>query len=137
MKITRTLIIQFVKFGLVGVVGFGVDVGVLKLGMLVFGFGPYSARALSFCAAVFTTWICNRSFTFRGQRGGSASREGLTFLLVCCGGFVLNYGTYAALVASVPFILHHPEGGVAAGSLAGMFFNFGLSKKLVFRDGAF
>jgi len=47
----------------------------------------------------------------------------------------VNYGTYAALIALVPLVSAHPVIGVAAGAIAGMFGNFVLSRRLVFRAG--
>src|SRR5271170_3502242 len=119
----RILIIQFFKFGMVGVVGYIVDVGVLAVCMHVFGMGPYVGRLFSFLFGASTTWICNRLFTFRGQGSGHAGVQWAKFLTVCIGGFALNYGAYAILVATMPLVREYPPLGVAAGSLAGMFFN--------------
>ena len=49
------------------------------------------------------------------------------------GGFTLNYGMYALLIATVPLVRAYPPLGVAAGSLAGLFFNFFLSRRIVFK----
>jgi putative flippase GtrA len=51
-------------------------------------------------------------------------------------GALVNYGTYAALVASVPLVATRPVLGVAAGSVAGLVFNFTLSKLWVFHSAA-
>ena len=129
----RALIVQFLKFGIVGVIGFIVDVAVLMFATRVLGMGPYAGRVLSFVIAASTTWLCNRLFTFRGQGSGHAGMQWARFVTVSAGGFVLNYGTYAALIASVPFVHAHLVLGVAAGSIAGMFFNFFFARKVVFR----
>jgi len=130
----RVLLIQFFKFGLVGIIGYVVDVAVLAFCMRVFGMGPYTGRIFSFLAGASTTWICNRLFTFRGQgRDDHAGVQWAKFVIVCTGGFALNYGTYALLVATSPLVREYLPLGVAAGSLAGMFFNFFAAKRLVFR----
>ena len=129
----RLLIVQFTKFGIVGVVGYIVDVGVLALCMHAFGLGPYVGRVFSYIFGASTTWICNRLFTFRGQGSGHAGVQWAKFLVVCIGGFTLNYGTYAVLIANAPLIREYPPLGVAAGSLAGMFFNFFVVRRVVFR----
>lgn len=49
-------------------------------------------------------------------------------------GFVLNRGTYFALIATVPYCAEHPFVPIAAGAVAGMFVNFGLSRAILFRD---
>jgi putative flippase GtrA len=46
---------------------------------------------------------------------------------------VLNRGTYALLVTFVPLCAEQPVYAVAAGAVAGMFVNFGLSRRVVFR----
>ncbi|NMJ44025.1 GtrA family protein [Roseomonas sp. JC162] len=129
------LLQQFLRFGVVGVIGFVVDTAVLYAG-LALGAGLYLGRAVSYVAAATATWALNRAWTFRGRgTGGPIHRQWLLFVVVNLGGFVLNYGTYALLVTFVPTVAAHPVLGVAAGALAGMFANFALSRQIVFRDG--
>jgi putative flippase GtrA len=127
-------LLQFLRFGVVGSIGFVVDTAVLYAG-LALGLGLYGGRAVSYLAAATTTWALNRAWTFRGQGSGPALQQWAVFLLVCLVGFAFNYGTYAALVAWVPLVAHHPVIGVAAGSLAGMVGNFVLSRRFVFGGG--
>ncbi len=123
---------EFLRFGVVGTIGFVVDTAVLY-GAIALGSGLYLGRALSYVTAATATWALNRAWTFRGRGEGSAQRQWALFLLVNLSGFVLNYGTYAALVTFVPLVAAHPVLGVAAGSIAGMFTNFALSRQIVFR----
>lgn len=124
---------EFLRFGVVGTIGFVVDTAVLYA-MLGLGAGLYAGRAVSYVAAASVTWLLNRVWTFRDRGAGQkAHRQWAAFVVVNLGGFALNYGTYAALVAFVPLVAAHPVLGVAAGSLAGMFSNFFLSRALVFR----
>ncbi len=124
---------EFLRFGTVGTVGFVVDTSVLY-GALAMGAGLYGGRAISYVTAATTTWALNRVWTFRHRGGGQqVHRQWALFLLVNLGGFVLNYGTYAALVTFVPLVAANPVLGVAAGSIAGMFSNFILSRQVVFR----
>jgi putative flippase GtrA len=127
-----TLAQEFLRFGTVGGIGFVVDTGVLY-GMLALGAGLYLGRAISYVAAATATWALNRAWTFRGRGGGPVHRQWALFVVVNLGGFVLNYGTYALLVGFVPLVAAYPVLGVAAGSIAGMFSNFFLSRRLVFR----
>ncbi len=129
----RKLIEQFFKFGLVGIAGFIVDLSVLKFCTLVLGMNPYGGRLFSFLAGASTTWILNRIFTFRGQGGGAAHVQWAKFLAVSAGGFTLNYGTYSLLITYVPLVREYLSLGVAAGSIAGMFFNFFAARKVVFK----
>jgi putative flippase GtrA len=55
------------------------------------------------------------------------------FLVANSLGLVLNRGTYAALIATVPLCVEAPVLAVAAGSVAGMIVNFTLSRQMVFR----
>ncbi|MBY0336516.1 MAG: GtrA family protein [Acetobacteraceae bacterium] len=127
------LVSQFLRFGVVGVAGFLVDAGTLTL-MMAAGLGPYGGRVLSYLAAASTTFALNRAWTFRSVPAGARlSRQWGLFLALNLVGFAVNYGTYAALLATVPLVAAHPVLGVAAGSVAGMFSNFALSRRYVFR----
>lgn len=131
----RATIEQFLRFGVVGTVGFVVDAGVL-LGMMALGLGPYGGRVVSYLIAASTTFALNRAWTFRtARRDAPVAAQWGRFVLLNLAGFAANYGTYAALVAGVPLVAAHPVLGVAAGSVAGMFINFGLSRRFVFRNG--
>ncbi len=125
--------LQFLKFGVVGTIGFVVDTAVLYAG-LALGLGLYWGRAVSYLAAASGNWALNRLWTFRGSGGGPAARQWAIFVAVNLVGFAFNYGTYAVLVATSAFVAAHPVIGVAAGSLAGLASNFLLSRRFVFRE---
>ncbi|MCA3273915.1 MAG: GtrA family protein [Roseomonas sp.] len=127
-----SVLMEFLRFGVVGTIGFVVDTAVLYAG-LAFGLGLYGGRAVSYLVAATTTWALNRLWTFRGRGEGPAHQQWALFLLVNLIGFAMNYGTYAALIVFVPMVAAHPVLGVAAGAIAGMFGNFVLSRQLVFR----
>lgn len=128
----RAMIFQFLRFGVVGVAGFLVDAGVLTA-MLWLGLGPYVGRVLSYLAAASTTFALNRAWTFRdASREAPVAAQWGRFVLLNLVGFAANYGTYAALVAGTETVAAYPVLGVAAGSIAGMFLNFGLSRRFVF-----
>jgi putative flippase GtrA len=82
---------EILRFGVVGVVGFVVDAGVLTLGLWA-GAGPWLGRVLSYLAAATTTFSLNRAWTFRAaDRPGRWRRIGAV-LLVNLVGFACNYG---------------------------------------------
>jgi len=122
---------QFLMFGTVGVVGFIADTGTVYA--LRHTLGLYGAGAVAYAVAATVNWLLNRLWTFRGQGSGPAHHQWARFLLVNLGGFMLNRGTYAILVTFVPLCAAEPVWAVAAGSIAGMFLNFSLSRSMVFR----
>lgn len=128
---------QVIRFGLVGTIGFVVDAAVLTLLMApLFGMGPYGARVISFLAAATVTWALNRRFTFRDRSATGHGSQWARFVAANSVGAVVNYGTFAALVHGGGVFAEQPVLAVAAGSLAGMAFNFTASKLLVFRETA-
>lgn len=125
------LLAQFLRFGTVGGFGFLVDTAT------VYGLrgtlGLYGAGAAAYLTAASANWLCNRLWTFRGLGSGPAHRQWLAFLAANLLGFVLNRGTYAVLITLSTVCAAQPVWAVAAGSLAGMFLNFHLSRSVVFR----
>jgi putative flippase GtrA len=126
---------QLLAFTVVGTIGFLVDAATLHLAMGMLGTGLYLGRVISYLVAATTTWALNRRFTFHAQRSSVRVTEWGRFLIANAAGGLVNYGTYAALVATQPTVATHPVIGVAAGSLAGLALNFTLSRYLVFRGG--
>jgi putative flippase GtrA len=128
------------RFGLVGCVGFGVDASVLWLALNHLGLGLYTGRLLSFACGATATWALNRRFTYRdrvdARRLHSARRlheEWLHYLGASALGASANYLCYAALVGTWAFLARHPTLAVAAGSGAGVLFNYNAYSRLVFR----
>jgi putative flippase GtrA len=124
-------LVQFAMFGVVGVAGFVVDTATVYA--LRHRLGLYGAGAVSYCTAATVTWLLNRVWTFRGKGSGPAHRQWARFLLANLAGFVLNRGTYAALVTFVALCAEEPVYAVGAGAIVGMFLNFSLSRTMVFR----
>lgn len=125
-------IIQFIKFGMVGTVGFAVDASVLHILLTQLSLDPYIGRLFSFGCAATVTWLLNRHFTFSDSPRVAAAGQWMRFVSVVGFGGAVNYGVYAMLIASDLGLLSMPLVGVAAGSLSGWAINFTLSRKLVF-----
>lgn len=123
---------QFFRFALVGIAGFVVDASALYLAMQYLAAGHYSGRVISYLAAATSTWALNRHFTFRAHQDSNLFREWLKFLAANAVGGIVNYSTYAVLIASMAVVSTWPVLGVAAGSIAGLIVNFTLSRRLVF-----
>jgi len=127
----------FIRFGLVGAGGYVVDNLVLALDTHFLKLDPYSGRALSIFAAMTFTWIGNRYLTFPEHAAHGSVRaiaqEWLKFIGANSVGAVVNYVTYALLVAYAPTPLGNKYVALVCGVGAGLVFNFTLSKRLVFR----
>lgn len=128
---TVALIAQFLRFGAVGGMGFLVDTAVVYATKGPVGL--YAAGAVAYPVAATFTWAVNRFWTFRGASTGSARAQWARFLAVNLIGFVLNRGAYFTLIATSALCVAHPVIAVAAGAVAGMFTNFALSRRLVFK----
>jgi putative flippase GtrA len=127
----RAVLGDFLRFGAVGTSGFVIDTAVVYA--LRGWLGLYGAGGVSFFVGATANWLLNRVWTFRGRGGGPAHRQWLMFMVTNLLGFVLNRGTYAALVTFSPVCADNPVLAVAAGCLAGLATNFSLSRRLVFR----
>ena len=127
----QALALEFLRFGSVGAVGYLVDTAVVYALKGLIGPGP--AGMPSFIVAATVTWALNRAWTWRGRSSGSRLRQWAHFLAVSSPGLLLNRTAYEALVFFVPLCATHPFLATAAGTGAGMFVNFGLSRRLVFR----
>lgn len=125
------MVVQFMQFGVVGLVGFLIDTTVVY--GLRASLGLYGAGAVSYVVAATGTWALNRVWTFRGRSTGKVHRQWALFLTTNLLGFALNCGTYALLVTFVARCAAQPVFAVAAGAVAGMFLNFRMSRTVVFR----
>ncbi|MBD9359375.1 bifunctional glycosyltransferase family 2/GtrA family protein [Methylomonas fluvii] len=121
---------QMWRFGLVGIVGYMVNAGLVE--SLVLNMGPLRAQMLAFPAAVTVTWWLNRRFTFGASRH-AIHHEWLRYVLANMLGWSANNGAYLWMIFSVPLAYQHPALAVAVGSLAGMVLNFSASRLLVFK----
>jgi putative flippase GtrA len=123
---------RLLAFALVGTVGFLVDAGVV-LGLTGLGLGALAAQAVAFAVAVTVTWLGNRSWTFRDRAGRhTLPQEWARYCSANVVGWVVNNGVYGLLVLAVPFVAREPVWAVAAGSLAGLAFNYTATRRVVF-----
>jgi putative flippase GtrA len=123
---------ELIRFGLVGIVGFAVDVSVLYLALTALGAGPYVGRGISYLAAASCTWYLNRRLTFADHRSEAIAREWSRFVMLNAVGGLVNYSTYVAWLHYVGVSGAAPALGVALGSGAGLLVNFTLSRQFVF-----
>lgn len=125
------LLAQFMAFGAVGTVGLVVDT--ITVYSLRHSLGLYGAGVISYFIAATGNWALNRWWTFSGAHAGPAYHQWIRFLIANALGFVLNRGTYALLITFVPACAAEPFYAIAAGGLVGMFLNFSLSRRMVYK----
>lgn len=125
---------QFLKFGVVGTIGFVVDVGALYALLAVTDLGLYVSRIVSFLLAATTTWALNRTYTFAATADAPRLPQWVRFVTVNAGGGAVNYGVYAALLLTFESLRGFPIIAVGAGAVAGLAVNFTASRRFVFRS---
>lgn len=83
------MILQLIKFAVVGVIAAVVDVGVLVALKELLHIDVLVASALSFTASVVVNYILSMSFVFK-SKNQSKLREFVLFVLLSIGGLCLN-----------------------------------------------
>jgi putative flippase GtrA len=134
---------QFVRFGIIGAIGFVADSVALlwvALPVLRHAFPGHDdllylrlGRVFSYLVAATVTWTLNRQFTFK-PTPEHPFRQWVRFLGANALGGAANYGTYYLLITLMPTVRDNPVLGVAAGAIAGLAFNFIVNKFWVFRS---
>lgn len=129
--LTRTgLSRDFIRFGIVGSMGFCWDTGtVYTLKGIV---GIYAAGTCGFLVAGTANWAVNRIWTFRHLDHMAAHHQLMRFLLANSVGFVFNRGTFFTLVSVSPLCRAQPILAIMAGTAVGLCFNYILSRRYVF-----
>jgi putative flippase GtrA len=126
----RTAAGEFLRFGVVGVLGLLVDIAAVYA--LIPSLGLYGAGMAAYFVAASFNWVLHRLWTFRARSHRPAHTQWLRFLLVNLIGFTFNRGAYSILIASFILPRHYPVLAVAAGAMSGFLINFMLSRRLVF-----
>jgi putative flippase GtrA len=124
-------VLTFLRFGLVGVLGFVVDAGVMQALVSLAGWGPVQARAISIPVAVFATWALNRTITFR-DRDAPAMRSLARYIAVSAAGAAVNFVVYTGLVLSSHAMAATPMAALAIASIVALVVNFLGSKHFAF-----
>ena len=126
---------RFLKYLLVGAVGFSVDAAVLALQVHILGIGPLLARGPSFFGAVTVTWWLNRNYTFEGLGRHATGKEYRRYFVVQVIGALTNLAVYAAAILSLPWFADKPVAALALGSAFGLVVKYGLARLFVFANG--
>jgi putative flippase GtrA len=124
---------RFLRFSVVGGVGFVVDAGVLQALISLAGWGPVEARAVAIPVAVFATWLLNRTVTFPESSGGPALRSLLRYAAVSAAGAGVNFLVFTLLVLASREMAAMPMVPLAIASIAALVVNYLGSKHFAFR----
>lgn len=81
---------RFLKFAVVGTIGFMVDFGLLYILKEFVGLPTIIANTLSFCAAVVSNFTLNRYWTYPDSRSKKLSAQLIQFTLVSLIGLFIN-----------------------------------------------
>jgi putative flippase GtrA len=98
----QVLVHEVAKFGIVGAVGFVVQLGVQNTLHSGFGIGPLTALVAAYIVATVVTFVGNRHWAFKHRKGKGLGQEGLLFILLNVVGIFIQVG----VVAFVTYGLH-------------------------------
>ena len=96
----RLLLNQLARFGVVGLIGFVIDVGVFNLLRAtvlepsVIHEGPFIAKVISTCLAIAANYVGNRYWTFGATKREQVMREGVEFVVVSLGGMLITLACF-------------------------------------------
>ena len=86
----KKLIEQIMKFGVVGVIAFIIDYGLLMLLSQVFGVDPLLSAGISFVVSVIFNYIASMRFVFTHKEDMSKTREFVIFVILSVIGLGIN-----------------------------------------------
>lgn len=134
MSRMRFLQRDLVRFGIVGSLGFVIDLGILAA--LVHGahWSPFVARAVAMAIAIFCTWLLHRHWTFPSGRVRSPLPQSLLYGTIQIASVSVNYGIFSALVLTGGVWRSYPVLAATVGSLTAMAITYLLSKWVAFAE---
>ena len=90
MDSLKALAAQITKFGVVGILAFFIDYGLLALLTEVFGLYYLASATVSFIVSVVFNYVASMRYVFTHKEGLSRRREFLIFVVLSVLGLVLN-----------------------------------------------
>ncbi|MCC6109010.1 MAG: GtrA family protein [Denitrobacterium sp.] len=86
----KKLIAQFMKFGVVGVIAFVIDFGLLVLLTEVFGVNYLVSATISFVVSVIFNYVASMRYVFTHKEDMSRRKEFVIFVVLSAIGLVIN-----------------------------------------------
>jgi len=125
----------FVRFGVIGAIGFLVDATVLTVLSAALGVDVFLSRFFSISAAVTITWLLNRKHVFGSDRTGTdKALEYGQYLTVQIIGALINLGLFALLVIRFPALREIPVVPLALAASVALVFNYLSARYWVYRE---
>lgn len=84
------LLAQIMKFGVVGIIAFFIDYGVMVLLTEVFGVPPVASATVSFIVSVVFNYVASMRYVFCHREGMSRRREFVIFVVLSVIGLGIN-----------------------------------------------
>lgn len=125
-------IARLITFGLVGLSGMLVDLGVLYVVHPLTGLAI--ARAVAIATAMTWNFFGNRAITFQDKSAGSVWQLYWRFVASCSFGAAVNWSTSIALAANIEFFHENVILSAIGGVIAGFLLNFELCRQWVFNN---
>ena len=91
----QVLVHEVAKFGVVGALGFVVQLGVQNALYPGHGVGAVTAVVIGYAAATVVTFLGNRHWAFRHRKGGGLGQESALFVLLNVVGILIQVGVVA------------------------------------------
>lgn len=88
----KKLLAQFMKFGVVGVIAFVIDYGLLALLTELFGINYLVSATISFTASVVFNYVASMRYVFTHKEGMGRRREFVIFVVLSVIGLLINNG---------------------------------------------
>ena len=123
---------QIGTFVLVGLIAFFVDAIVLTFLSMWAGISAILARIPSFLAAVITTWLLNRRYSFR-TRAPASFQEFFHYLGAMIIGLSANLVTFIIIVSLSQIAADVPVLALVPATAAGMVSNFVLGRMILLK----
>jgi len=130
------------KFGVVGAVGYLIDIGIFNGLRVDLGHGPvtgssFTAKAVSVSVATIATWFGNRLWTFRDRRRNDVALEFVEFAAIAAVGMAIGLGCLyvsRSVLGETSLLADNVSANVVGLALATTF-RFLMYRYLVYGDG--
>ncbi|MFM9889450.1 MAG: GtrA family protein [Rickettsiales bacterium] len=129
----RQRVTEFLRFCIVGLMGYFVDAGTLEL-LVHAGLESWLARVFSIPTALQCTYALHGLFTYRGH-GDFSRRKWAGFMLYNLLGAAINYTIFLIVLRMLPFTseLAQRQGALFCGMAVALWFNYWATRHFVFR----